>query len=77
VLKVRLGLLANGGNACTELEELLFGLANQFDEDFTLTPAATAKAAHDFGEVVLEVFNLGLQTCAAATAQRYDASDEL
>jgi hypothetical protein len=27
--------------------------------------------------VGLDVFNLGLQTCAAATAQRYDASDEL
>ena len=70
-------LLAQSRDVLAHVKELLFGLANQFDEDFTLTPAATAKAAHDFGEVVLEVFNLGLQTCAAATAQRYDASDEL
>jgi hypothetical protein len=72
-----LGLLGKGGDAYTELKELLFGLANQFDEDFTLAPAATAKAAHDFGEVLLEVCNLRLQSRAAATAERCDASDEL
>jgi hypothetical protein len=68
VLKARLGLLAKGRDACTESEELLFGLANQLDEDFTLTPTAAAKATHDFGEVLLEAFNLLLESRAAVRA---------
>ena len=77
VFKARLGLLAKGGDASTELKELLFGLAHQLDEDLTLTPTATAKAAHHFGEVLLEAFRLCLETDAAVTAERCDASDEL
>jgi hypothetical protein len=77
VFKARLGLLAKGGDASTELKELVFGLADQLDEDFALTPTATAKVAHHFGEVLLEAFNLCWQTNAAATAERCDASDEL
>jgi hypothetical protein len=68
VLKARLGLLAKGRDACTEFEELLFGLANQLDEDFTLAPTAAAKATHDFGEVLLEAFNLLLESRAAVRA---------
>lgn len=68
VLKARLGLLAKGRDACTEFEELLFGLANQLDKYFALTPTAAAKATHHFGEVLLEAFNLLLESRAAVRA---------
>jgi hypothetical protein len=75
--QVCLGLLAQGHDVLTDLKELLFGLANQFDEDLTLTPTATAEAAPNFGEVVFEDFHLLLQTCAVATALLGEASDEV
>ena len=77
VFQVRLGLLAQGRDVLSDIKELLFGLANQFDEDLALTPAATAKAAHDFGEIVFEDFHLLLQTFAVATTLLADAGDEV
>lgn len=77
VFQVGLGLLAQGRDVLSDLKELLFGLANQFDEDVTLTPTATAKAAHDFGEVVFKDFHLLVQTCAVAAALLGDAGDEV
>jgi hypothetical protein len=55
----------------------LFGLANQFDEDFALATTATAKAAHDFAEALLQVLYLGLQSRAAATARLGDVDNEV
>ena len=77
VFQVRLGLLAQGRDVLSDIKELLFGLANQFDEDLTLTTTATAEAAHDFGEVVFEDFYLLLQTCTVAMALLGDTGDEV
>ena len=77
LLQRRLSLLSQRGDGFAHLKELLFGLANQFDEDFALTPTATAKAAHDFTETLLQVFHLGLQSCTATTARLGDAGNEV
>lgn len=60
LLKVGLSLLTQGWDVFAQIKKLLFRLANQLDEDFTLATTATAKATHDFAETLLQVFNLGL-----------------
>ncbi len=77
LLQARLGLLAQGCDILSHIKELLFGLANQFDEDFALTATATAKAAHDLAETLLQVFNLDLHSRAATTAMLGDADNEV
>jgi hypothetical protein len=72
-----LSLLSQRGDGFAHLKELLFGLANQFDEDFALATTATAKATHDFAEALLQVLHLGLQSRAAATARLGDVDNEV
>jgi hypothetical protein len=66
--QARLGLVAQSCDVLAYFKELLFGLANQLDEDFTLTPTAAAKATHHFGEVLFEAFNLLVESRAAVRA---------
>ncbi len=75
-LKARLGLLAQGRDVFSHIKELLFGLTNQFDEDFPLATTTAAKTAHDFAAVVPEDFNGLVETRAAVTALLCDAGDE-
>jgi hypothetical protein len=70
------GVLTSGRNVFPELKECLFGLANQLDEDLPVATTATTKAAHDFGEVLSQLFNAVLHPCAAGMALRSDAGDE-
>jgi hypothetical protein len=68
VFQARLGLVAQSCDVLAYFKELLFGLAYQLDEDFTLTPTAAAKATHNFGEVLFEAFNLLVESRAAVRA---------
>jgi hypothetical protein len=76
VFEARVSLLSQGRDVLPPIKELLFSLTHYFDEDFALTPTATAKAAHDFAEMVLESFCLLMETCVTATALLGDAGDE-
>jgi hypothetical protein len=42
-----------------------------------LATTAATKAAHDFAEAVLQIFHLGLQSCATTTARLGDAGNEV
>ena len=53
--------LGQGGNGASQLQELLFGLAHQADEDFAVAPALAATAAHELLERVVERVGLRLQ----------------
>lgn len=61
----RLSLLSQHGDVFALIKELLFGLANQLDKDFTLATTATTKAAHNLAETLLQVLRLSLHSCAA------------
>jgi len=76
VFEARLRLLSQGRDVLPCIKELWFSAAHHFDEDFALTPAATAKAAHDFAEMVLESCRLLTATCVTATASLGHAGDE-
>jgi hypothetical protein len=73
----RLSLLSQHGDVFALIKELLFGLANQLDKDFTLTTTATAKAAHDLAEALLQVLRLSLPNCAVAITQLMDMDNEV
>jgi len=77
VVQARVSLLGLGREVFAHLKELVFGLTDQFDEDFPLATTTAAKTAHDFAEVVQEDFNGGVETRAAVTAVLQDAGDEL
>jgi len=73
----RLSLLSKRGDVFAQIKELLFGLANQFDEDFALATTAATKAAHDFAEALLQVLHVGVQSRAATTARLGDVDNEV
>src|SRR5713226_1020392 len=59
------------------LQQLRFRLAHHAPKPFALAPALAAKAAHDLGEVVLEVLRLGLQRRACGRARIGEVRDDL
>ena len=77
LLQGRLRQLSQGGDGFALIKELLFGLANQFNEDFALATAAATKAAHDFAEAQLQVLRLGLHSRMATTARLGDVDNEV
>jgi hypothetical protein len=77
LLKASLGLLGKGRDVFAQFKELMFRLTNELNQDFALASTAAAKAAHDFGETVLQDLNLPLESGAAATAQLGDTDNEL
>jgi hypothetical protein len=50
-------------------------LAYKLHEDFALTSALAAKAAHDFLQVVLELLGLALQRGRSGDAERDELED--
>ena len=46
--QARVGVLGPGLHATAQVQQALFGLTHQLDEDFALAPALTTKATHDF-----------------------------
>jgi hypothetical protein len=76
-LKALLGLLAQGFDRAPQVKEPLFGLSNQLDEDVTVATAASAKAPHDFFELLTQVLDLAVEFGAPAAALLSDVVDEL
>jgi len=76
LFKTLLGLLGKGFDGLAKFQELLFGLANQLDKDMRLAPAATAKAPHDFFDLLLEPVGLLLELGHPAAALLRDVLDE-
>jgi hypothetical protein len=71
-----LGLVAKGLDRFPQVQEPLFGLSNQLDEDVTVATTAAAKASHHFCEFLPEVLGLALELGRPATALRSDVRDE-
>jgi hypothetical protein len=46
--------LRPGGQGATKIEQLLFRLPHEADEDLALAPTLAAKASHDFVQRLLE-----------------------
>lgn len=65
------------GNGAAHLQELGFGLAYQFHEDFTLSSALAAKATHDLLQLFFKVLCLALQRGGSGGALLGDVRDEL
>jgi hypothetical protein len=53
-----LGLLRQGLNRRAQVQQLRFGLAHPFHEDFALAAALPAEAPHDLVQCLLEVVGL-------------------
>jgi hypothetical protein len=68
-------LLHQRGDGAATFSQLRFGLAHQLHEDFALTSALAAKAAHDFLQVVLELLGLALQRGRSGDAGRDELED--
>ena len=77
VLKTLLCGLGEGYQWAAALQELLFSLAHQGHEDFTLPAALSSKAAHDLREGVVERVGLGLQRGRLRGALGCDGLDEV
>jgi len=75
--KTRLGLLSKGCDGFPPFQELLFGLSNQLDKDVTVPATASAKAPHDFFELLPQELDVALELGDAATALLRDVVDEL
>ena len=69
--------LCPGLNATAHVQQVLFGLAHQFDEDFALAPALPAKATHDLLQVLAQLMRLVCQCGGGESALPGDPLDEL
>lgn len=76
LLKTLLGLSAIGVDRFPQCQELLCSVANELDEDVTLTTATAAKASHHFFAFLPEVLSLALELGRPATALLSDVRDE-
>jgi hypothetical protein len=77
LVEALLCLLGKRGQGLPQLQQLLFGLADQFHEHFALPPALAAKAAHDLLQLRLEVKGLGLPRCGSGGALLHEGPNEL
>ena len=77
LVQERFGLLGPGRNATAQVQQVLFGLAHQRDEDFALAPAPAAKATHDLVQGLVELLSGVLQARGRARALLADALDEV
>lgn len=75
--KALLGLVAQGFDRFPQIQEPLFGLANQLDEDMTLAATAAAKAPHHFFAFLPQDVDLAVEFGGPATALLSDMLDEL
>lgn len=64
-------------NSAADLQELRFGVAYQFHEDFALPSALAAKVAHDLLQVVLKLLGLRLERGDSCGALLGDVVDEV
>ena len=55
LVQERLGLLGRDRNGTAQVQQVLFSLAHQRDEDFALAPALAAKATHDLVQGLAEL----------------------
>ena len=76
LLKTLLCLSALGVDRFPQCQELLCSVANELDEDATLTTATAAKASHHFFECLPEVLGLAVELGRPATALLSDVCDE-
>ena len=67
--------LGPGLNATAQVQQLLFRLAHQCDEDFALAPALPAKATHNLFEVLAQLLHVVLQCCGGQAALSGDPLD--
>ena len=77
VLEGLLRLQRQRGDGAAHLQQLCFRLAHQLHEDFALPPALSAKAAHDFLQVVLDRVRLGRQRGGSLGALLRDVVNEV
>lgn len=77
LVEALLGLLGQRGQGLPQLQQLLFGLADQLHEHFALPPALATTAAHDLLPLRLEVKGWGLQRCGSGGALRHEGPHEL
>jgi hypothetical protein len=71
-----LGLEAEGLHGLTQCKERLFGLTHARHEDAPVTSATAAKAPHDLGEGVLQVWGLVVEWEGPAGALLREVGDE-
>ena len=76
-MQERFGLLGPGRNATAQVQQVLFGLAHQRDEDFALAPAPAAKATHDLVQGLVELLSGVLQARGRARALLADPLEEV
>ena len=77
LMQARLGVLGPGLYATAQIQQVLFGLTHQFDEDFALAPALTTKATHDFLQGLVQLLRWGLQSGGRECALLTDPLDEV
>jgi hypothetical protein len=69
--------LCPGLHATAHVQQSLFSLAHQLDEDFALAPALPAKAPHDLLEVLAQLMHWVCQCGGGESALPGDPLDEL
>ena len=77
LMQARWGVLGPGLYATVKIQQVLFGLAHQFDKDFALAPALTTKATHDFVQGLVQLMSWGLQSGGRERALLTDPLDEV
>ena len=77
LVQERFGLLGPGRNGTAQVQQVLFGLAHQRDEDFALAPALAAKATHHLLEVLAQLMYLVCQRGGGESALPGDPLDEV
>ena len=77
VLEVALGLFSPLRQGLAQRQQVVFGLANHFDQDATLTPTLAAKATHGLFEVAYEHTALDLKDTSGLRQRTGDMVDYL
>jgi hypothetical protein len=77
LVQERFGVLAPGLYVTAQVQQVLFGLTHQCDEDLALAPALTAKASHDLLQGLVQRMSRGLQSRGWDRALLAEALDEV